>query len=515
MGRIFAYAAKTGLDASEADGLFQRSADYTEPERGGMTVENPASRRWQNALPYLVIFCAALALYAKTLAFEFIPSWDDSEYVINNLYIRAFTADNLTAIFTGSFFLNYTPVQLLSYMADYQAWGLDPAGYHLTNVILHAANACLAYALIGRVAANRKIAFVSAMLFAVHPVNVENTAWISERKTLLSALFSMLAVMSYIGCVRGRGKGAYPAAIVFFILAVISKPVAVVLPAVLAAYEMTLGNGLKKSALALVPLFAISAALAVVTFTAQSGGGSVGAETLSAEMLFGTVYPSMLPVFWKYAALVLWPFNQSGFYDTTLYDSFLSPMVIVSAVALAAAWVIVLRYCGGQGRFWFLWFWLWVLPVSNIIPLPVFYADRYMYMPAISFFVLIGWAAQRVSLPGASRQGRIHAAVVTVLIVFYASIAFFRVDVWENELVFWTDAAAKSPNMYVPHLNRGFSLEERGMYAEAVKEYEAAVRIYPASEAIDNLNMARLKRDLKTGQTGTLPQETLAPGARQ
>ncbi len=483
-----------------------------------MTGGPSAGRIWQNALPYLVIFCAAFALYAKTLSFEFIPSWDDSEYVINNLYIRAFTADNLTAIFAGSFFLNYTPLQLLSYMADYQAWGLDPAGYHLTNVILHAINACLAYALIGRVVPSRKVAFVSAMLFAVHPVNVENTAWISERKSLISALFSMLAVMSYIGYAKGRGKGAYAAAAFFFILAIISKPVAVVLPAVLAAYEMTLGEGIRKKILALVPLFAISVALAVVTFTAQSGGGSVGHETLSAEMLFGTVYPSMLPVFWKYAALILWPFNQSGFYDITIYNSFLSPLVLISAVTIAASGVIVLRYCNGQGRFWFLWFWLWVLPVANIIPLPVFYADRYMYMPAISFFVLIGWLAEQASFHGASTpSGRryLHSAVATVLIVFYGLIAFFRVDVWKNELVFWSDAAAKSPNMYVPHLNLGFALEERGMYAEAVMEYETAVRIYPASEAIDNLNMARLKRDLKTGQSGTLPQDTLTPGAGQ
>lgn len=474
----------------------------------------PENRGWRTALPYVVIFCAAFALYAKTLTFDFIPSWDDSEYIINNLYIRAFTADNLRTIFTKPFFLNYAPLQLLSYMAEYQAWGLDPAGYHLTNVILHGINACLAYAVIGRIFPDRKIAFVAAMLFAIHPINVENTAWISERKTLLASLFSMLAIMSYIDYCKGRGRGLYLAAALFFILAILSKPVAVVLPAVLVAYELTLGKGLSRSALALAPMFAISIAGAVIAIKAQSGGGAVGPETLSAEVLFGTIYPTMLPVFWKYAALILWPFNQSGFYDTTLYDSFLAPTVVIAAIAIAASWVIIFRYGKAQGRFWFLWFWLWLLPVSNIIPLPVYYADRYMYLPAISFFVLIGWIAEQAALFGASRQKQLHTAIAAVFIVFYASIAFFRIDVWKDDLAFWTDVAAKSPSHFVSHYNLGYAFDVRGRYEEAIREYETAVRIHPDNDAMHNLKMAMIKRDLKAGQIKAPPQEEVMDGEK-
>lgn len=455
------------------------------------------NRGWQSVLPYLILFCVSFALYAKTLSFEFLPSWDDGEYVVNNLYIRAFTAENLKTIFTGSFFLNYTPLQLLSYMAEYQSWGLDPAGYHLTNVVLHGANACLAYSLISRLVPGRKVAFVSALLFAVHPVNIENAAWISERKTLLSALFSMLAMICYIDYSRGRSKGRYLATAVFFVLALLSKPVAVVFPAVLVAYELTLGGGIRGKILPLLPLFAISVALSVITFIAQSGGGSIGAQTLNSEVLFGTVYPSMLPVFWKYAALIFWPLDQSGFYDTTLYYSFFAPPVILAAIAIIAAWAIVLGYCNRRAKFFFLWFWLWLLPVANIIPLPVFYADRYMYLPAIPFFVLISWVAGQAAILSASRQRLIYTATAALFIIFYASIAFFRVDVWENDLTFWTDTAVKSPNLYVSHYNLGYVLEERGMYEEAVREYEIAIRIHPSNEAIDNLKMARLKRDLK------------------
>lgn len=465
------------------------------------------NRGWQSGLPYLILFCAAFALYAKTLSFEFLPSWDDGEYVVNNLYIRAFTTENLKTIFTGSFFLNYTPLQLLSYMAEYQAWGLDPAGYHMTNVVLHAVNACLAYSLIGRIVPGRKIAFISALIFAVHPVNIENAAWISERKTLLSALFSMLAMMSYIDYSRGRSKGKYLATAVFFSLALLSKPVAVVLPAVLAAYELTLGEGLRKKMLALLPLFAISASLSVITFIAQSSGGSVGADTLNSKVLFGTVYPSMLPIFWKYAALILWPLDQSGFYDTTLYNSFLAPPVILAAIAIIASWAIVLGYCNKRAKFLFLWFWLWLLPVANIIPLPVFYADRYMYLPAIPFFVLIGWVAEQAAILSAARQRLIYGATAALFIIFYASITFFRIDVWENDLTFWTDTAVKSPNLYVSHYNLGYVLEERGMYEEAVREYEIAIRIHPSNEAIDNQKMARLKRDLKANRPKAPPQD--------
>src|SRR5574340_488152 len=149
-------------------------------------------------LPYVLLLAAVLTLYAKSIGFDFIPSWDDDAYVINNLLVQSFSAANLKAIFTEPFLSNYAPVHLLSYSADYFFWGLNPAGYHLMNLVLHAANVLLAFAVIKRISRRNDVAVISSILFAIHPINVENVAWVSERKTLLSAFFTFLALLSYL-----------------------------------------------------------------------------------------------------------------------------------------------------------------------------------------------------------------------------------------------------------------------------------------------------------------------------
>ncbi|HLC17982.1 MAG TPA: hypothetical protein VJM57_03095, partial [Thermodesulfobacteriota bacterium] len=136
-------------------------------------------RSWSPVVFYAAIFVLAVLLYWKSTGFEFLGSWDDDEYVLNNVYIFSFTLSNLKAIFTKTVLGNYAPLHILSYSLDRALWGLDPRGFHLTNVILHALNACLVFAVVVRLGSKRWVAFAAALLFAVHPLNVENVAWVA------------------------------------------------------------------------------------------------------------------------------------------------------------------------------------------------------------------------------------------------------------------------------------------------------------------------------------------------
>lgn len=462
----------------------------------------PKKNALSRTLPYAALFALPVLLYAKSTGFDFLPSWDDYEYVTNNIYIRGFTPENLRVIFGSPFFGSYAPVHLLSYMLDYALWGLKPAGYHLTNIMLHALNACLVYAVVKRVTGLGAASFLAALLFAVHTINVENVAWVSERKTLLTAFFSFFAFLSYMRFRAPGGRGYYILSLLFFLLALLSKPLMVTFPLVLSAYELLfIGKGDRKP-LATVPFFAVSAGAAFLAVYAHMGAGSVEGSNLTFSVLFGAVYPSMLPVFWKYIGLILWPLNLSGYYDTTVYNSFLSPVVAVSLFAWAAVTVLALWKGSPQVRFWFLWFWIWLLPVSNIIPIPVYYADRYMYLPAISLFVFAGLLFDRTlsTLRGSSSVARaaVYAAALAV-IVFYSAVSFSRLDVWRNELVFWEDAARKSPGQFKAHMNLGYAYEMAGRYDEAEQEYLAAIAIYPAQEAVSNLEMLKAKKRFSPG----------------
>ena len=331
---------------------------------------------------------------------------------------------------------------------------------------------------------------MAALLFAVHPINVENVAWVSERKTLLTAFFSFLAILSYLSFRDGRGWLHYALSFVFFLIALLSKPLTVTLPLALIAYELFIKRE-RRGWVKPVPLFLLSLLGAGMAFWAHLSHKSIEGGSLTVDVLFGTVYPTMVPVYWKYIRLILWPFNLSGFYDTTLFGSFFEPVVATALIAWVVLTIAVLWKGTGQMRFWYLRFWIWLMPVANIIPIPVYYADRYMYIPAIALFVLFGSAFSY--LKGLKSAREIAFAAFAVVFLFYGAVAFDRVGVWRDELSFWQDTARKSPGQDKAQLNLGYAYEMAGRFEEAEKAYEAAARIYPSQEAVSNLDMVREK----------------------
>ena len=148
--------------------------------------------------PLLVLLLAGLAIYGRMLGHDFLPTWDDAGYVLDNPDIRGFTIANLRAVFSRFYMGNYAPVQMLSYMLDYSIWGLRPWGYLLTNLLLHLANGLLFYHLVQRLEGDDSWAWLAALIFLVHPVQVESVAWVSQRKNLLAMLFSLLSFHGYL-----------------------------------------------------------------------------------------------------------------------------------------------------------------------------------------------------------------------------------------------------------------------------------------------------------------------------
>ena len=183
-------------------------------------------------LAFAAVLAAALLVNLSTLGFGFLPSWDDHIYVVDNPWIRGFTRENLVHAFSEPYYANFLPLHLVSYMIDYSIWGLKPFGYHLQSVLLNALNAALALWVVHRLLGNFCLAFLAALLFAVHPSHVEAVAWVSIRKDLLSTTFLLLTVHCYLratddGALR---RGPYVASVVCFTLGLLSKLSIVALP---------------------------------------------------------------------------------------------------------------------------------------------------------------------------------------------------------------------------------------------------------------------------------------------
>lgn len=467
-------------------------------------------------LSYGFLFAVAYALYFKSIWFEFIPSWDDAAYVLDNLLIRGLSADHLRLIFTTPVLSNLAPLPILSYAADYAFWGLDPKGYHHASVILHSLNVCAVYAVVRRITNQGTVAFWTSLLFAVHPLNVENVAWVAERKTVLATLLFFLTMIQYLRFRESGSPRTYISAVLFFMAAVLSKASVVVLPAILAAHEFIFRKG-SRSWMPLLPFFLFAAFGAALEVWMHIQGGSIGSDITTWDFVLQNVYPTMMPIFWKYIGLVAWPANLSGYYDANVYHSFLAAPVLTSLLAWLLAIFLVIRKGNDQVKFWFCWFWLCLLPVSNIVPIPVYYADRYMYTPAMALFALVIMTlnkivagkincADRQAETEAERTATLGSAIIAHMLLaviagLFAVAAYDRMDVWKNEAVFWEDTARKSPGQYKARLNLGLVYEKHGRLAEAEREYLASVALYRNDEALAYLDRIRTKirlnRELK------------------
>ena len=228
----------------------------------------------------------AFLTFLPALGHDFLV-YDDDQYVTANPAVRAgLTGSSVRWAFTSGHAANWHPLTWLGHMVDVQVWGLVPRGHHLTNLLLHAANAAVLFlALQALTGAPWRSALVAA-LFAVHPTRIEAVAWVAERKELLSALFGFLALLAYAAWARRGGRGQPWGALALFAAGLLAKPMLVRLPFVLILLDVwPLGRvsldarpvrALLRGLIEKAPFLLLAAVSCAVTFVVQRAGGAVG-----------------------------------------------------------------------------------------------------------------------------------------------------------------------------------------------------------------------------------------------
>ena len=419
--------------------------------------------------------------------------YDDDGYVLRNSLIASPSLDDLRAILTRPYFGNFHPLHVLLLALQRMVFGLRPAPWHAVSLTLHAANAILLVRLLPRFGIPPTIAVSGAAIFAVHPIQVESVAWVSEQKNLLSLLFTLLALEGYLTA-RASGRwwpllGASAA----YLAALASKVQSVGLLPVLFAIEYLRPSVLPaprgRPLVRLLPFVALGGLwinLAILAhgragFIKPYPGGSLIATVLSAG-----------PVLVAYAGNLLWPLHLSAEYD-------LLPAGELPRIHLAATWVILgcaalglrracLRDQGGRITLGLVWVAGFLLPVMNLVPIGPLMNDRYLYAPLCALGPLLAAGACEI-VRRAIPRGKLRAPDGPVVAVMGAAIAALalasavRSEVWRDEFRLWRDAAAKSPRSHLARYNLGTIWLERGRADLAEVELRAAMEADPTRPA--------------------------------
>ena len=431
------------------------------------------------------VFATAVLVYWPTRLHEFL-NWDDPIYVVKNPWIRELSWQNISFIFSHSYFANYLPVHLLSYLLDHCIWGLSSFGFHLDSVLLHGINAALCLAVVRRITGSFPVAAISALFFAVHPSHVESVAWVSSRKDLLSMAFLLLSVDAYLRA--GRGKAPrwvpYAASVAWFTLGLLSKVAIVVLPAFLLlldrypdpraprAAPLPWGRALASK----VPFALVGAVLMAVNSRVQVKAQAAYAHhPLSYLMVKGHAV-------WNYLALLTGIPSGRPVYDTPEFASGLASVAANLAGILvlpAVLWIAHRRRWDalGLGAGWVL---ALLLP-AILFPLVTYMADRYLYGPSLGFCWLL--AAGIVAVGRRMESIRLRAGVTAILTALPLTLFAYRTieydRAWAGSEPLWKYAIARSKDYRVRNnLAQAMMIEKRWADAE---------RLYRQASAVENI----------------------------
>ncbi len=391
---------------------------------------------------FLVALVLALVflVYAGSLFYP-MTDWDDPYYIILNPLITSFSPSHLKAIFTKPYFSLYIPFTLLSYVLDYQFFHYDAFGYHLTNLLLHLANVSLVYGLVAFLTGESLVALGVALLFGIHPVQVESVVWIAERKNVLSSFFFFLALIYYVLSNHKPGaKMMRPLSILCFFAACLAKPNVVIFPLLLAAFDFCFGDFRKEKMAGYIPFL-----LGTLSFAAVTAGitRNQGIMTYYGGSFIATAR-AMMAVMVKYFELLFWPLRLSLNYEfwirsSMAYRQLYIPVLFLALYAAGLVWLFLKER---KLFFWGAWYLILLLPVMNFVPFPSLMNDRYLYLPMIGIFTLLFVLLKRYAGSG------ITTGVILVSAVACAFLNFHRQDTWSSRLHVWVETGwprAKAP----------------------------------------------------------------------
>ena len=455
---------------------------HSHSKKTTQTISNTS--RWH--LPFILILTAII--YLPTLNAGFV-NWDDPDYIYNNYVIKDLS--HLTDFFTVPIQGNYHPVTMISLALNYAVSGYDAWSYHLLNLVLHLVNCFLVYRFTLLLSRNNiLIAFVTSLLFAVHPMHVESVAWVSERKDVLYTLFFLAGHITFTKYIDTGVKKEYWMTLLFLVLSLLSKPAAVIFPVSLFCIDILRSRTFSfKLFTEKIPFFIPALLMGLLTISGQKEIGATGEEYfgLGSNILFG--FYGIMMYFFK---LIL-PFGQSAFYPFPPINEKLSTVYYIAPLfTLLLALITYITWKKHKAVAFGISFYI----VNLLLVLQVFsvgsavIAERYTYVPYIGIFYIAGYLLTILVKKDVKKS---YQVTVPVGLIF-SILAFLQVQNWKDGAALWDNVIKNQPSSRA-YNSRGNLLRDEKQYPLALEYYTKAIQINKADHESFN-NRANVYMDL-------------------
>jgi protein O-mannosyl-transferase len=488
------------------------------------TVAEAAVPAGASLVPPVLVFLFTIVAFLPTLQNGFV-NWDDEAFLVNNLNYRGLGWKQIQWMFTTCYLSSCMPLTWVTYGLDYVLWGMNPLGYHLTSLLIHAANAVLFYFVslrlltlaLSRSALSwqlsiRVAAGFAALFFALHPLQVEVVAWTIGREMAVAGFFFFLTLLCYLKAAEHESnRESYwrwmGATWLFYTLSLLGKEVAMTLPFALIALDVyplgRLGGGretwfgpqVRRVWWEKIPFLLVTLAAGVRAVLGKEGTGAVyplagyGLLPRVAQVLYSLAfYP------WKTLA----PLDLSPLYPLHGFTGLWEPRWLLSGafVVLLTAGFFIARRRWPAGLTAWVFYVVLLIPVSGIVTFgPQLVADRFSYLPSLGWAILLGaaifhcwklWMSGRMSV----RNFVSTQSLAVLLLVGLGVLTWHQTRIWHNSERLWRHALALDQKSSFAHNNLGLALANRGAFAEAINEFRKAVEIDPAFvEAHTNLGI--------------------------
>src|SRR5881296_369227 len=481
---------------------------------------SPSAQRWVRWLAPLLVALLTLTAFLPTLQNQFV-AWDDDKNFLKNPHYRGLGWSHLRWMWTTFNLGHYIPLTWMTLGLDYLLWGMNPFGYHLTSLLLHAANAVVFFVVVHRILtlalpspserghALAAAAGFAALVFAIHPLRVESVAWVTERRDVLSGLFYLLTILVYLrACAReAPGRRSYWLSVALFGCALLSKSMAVSLPIVLLILDVyplrRLGGSLgwwsepaRRVYVEKIPFVLLAAAASALAVRAQSLVHSMAPlDQLSVPARLAVSAYGLSFYLWK----MIVPSNLSPLYPRPLtVDPWAMPFVLSYGLVLATTGIALAlrRRVPGLSAAWSAYV-VVLLPVLGIVQIgSQIAADRYTYLASLGWAILAGaglgssWRTSSRSRTGTPTALPL-AGIATGVVVALGVLTWSQAQVWHDSERLWTHALATGYDSVAAQNNLGRELVGQGKPAEAIEHFRQALRIKPdLAEAHNNWGMA-------------------------
>jgi cytochrome c-type biogenesis protein CcmH/NrfG len=480
----------------------------------------------QTLIIYVILTIVTLAVFWQVHQYDFI-NFDDDVYVTNNIHIQSgITMDGVRWAFDTTYAEFWHPLTWISLMLDYQLYGLNAGGYHLTNLVLHILSTLLLFWLFNRMTGSIWRSACVAGLFALHPLRVESVAWIAERKDVLSAFFWMLTLCLYVYYTEKPVIRRYLFVLLSFVCGLMSKSMIVTLPAVMILLDywplerlqsqkmgpnltdvvpISSNQGRKKTKskeVALkknispprkqklsetkivgiiplwqlqekIPFFILSVIFSILTYYAQHKPSikdypfSLGSRIANAPVSFVTYLEK---TFWPHDLAVVYPFS-----DQLPFWQVMGAALLIIFISVAVIVMVKRLPCFFVG---WLWYAITILPVIGIIQVGDPMADRYIYLPSIGITIMLAWG-----IPSFIKSEKIRKKILfpvgIVVLSIMAALTWQQCGYWKNSIALFNHALQVTKDNYLAYNARGVIYAKSGQYQQAIEDFTKAIKLQP------------------------------------